>query len=84
MPASVLTAHVPLVKMDDRKRSGEDLAPPSKRQAVNGKSTSADSDMPWSADLEVSSVVVARHYILLIIQILFPVPFSSYMGSRDG
>lgn len=56
MPASVLTAHVPLVKMDDRKRSGEDLAPPSKRQAVNGKSTSADADMPWSADLEVSSL----------------------------
>jgi len=54
MPASVLTAHVSLVKMDDRKRSGEELVPPSKRQAVNGKSTSADADMPWSADLEVS------------------------------
>lgn len=53
MPASVLTAHVPLVKMDERKRSGEELAPPSKRQAVNGKTASADADMPWSADLEV-------------------------------
>ncbi|KAL2074920.1 hypothetical protein VTL71DRAFT_8700 [Oculimacula yallundae] len=38
--------------MEDRKRSaGEDLAPPTKRQAVNGK-TSADADMPWSTDLE--------------------------------
>ncbi|KAG4430362.1 hypothetical protein IFR05_014147 [Cadophora sp. M221] len=38
--------------MEDRKRSaGEDLAPPTKRQAVNGKA-SADADMPWSADLE--------------------------------
>lgn len=54
MPASVLTAHVPLVKMDDRKRSGEDLAPPSKRQAVNGKYAASDADMPWSGDLEVS------------------------------
>ncbi|KAH6681727.1 BRE1 E3 ubiquitin ligase-domain-containing protein [Halenospora varia] len=38
--------------MEDRKRSaGDDLAPPTKRQAVNGKA-SADSDMPWSSDLE--------------------------------
>ncbi|KAH9216485.1 BRE1 E3 ubiquitin ligase-domain-containing protein [Leptodontidium sp. 2 PMI_412] len=38
--------------MEDRKRSaGEDLAPPTKRQAVNGKA-SADADMPWSSDLE--------------------------------
>ncbi|KAG9234455.1 BRE1 E3 ubiquitin ligase-domain-containing protein [Amylocarpus encephaloides] len=38
--------------MEDRKRSaGDELAPPTKRQAVNGKS-SADSDMPWSSDLE--------------------------------
>jgi len=39
--------------MEDRKRSaGDDLAPPTKRQAVNGKA-SADSDMPWKDDLEV-------------------------------
>ena len=39
--------------MEDRKRSaGEDLAPPTKRQAVNCKA-SADADMPWSSDLEV-------------------------------
>ncbi|CZT49721.1 related to spindle pole body protein NUF1 [Rhynchosporium secalis] len=38
--------------MEDRKRSaGEDLAPPTKRQAVNGKA-SLDTDMPWSSDLE--------------------------------
>ncbi len=40
--------------MEDRKRpSGDDLAPPTKRQAVNGNKSSADSDMPWAADLEV-------------------------------
>jgi hypothetical protein len=61
MPASVVSVKVPFVKMDDRKRSGEELAPPSKRQAVNGKSASADADMPWSADLEVSS---GRHTTL--------------------
>ncbi|EPE35412.1 RING/U-box [Glarea lozoyensis ATCC 20868] len=38
--------------MEDRKRSaGDDLAPPNKRQATNGKA-SADADMPWSSDLE--------------------------------
>ncbi|EKD20503.1 uncharacterized protein L3040_004209 [Drepanopeziza brunnea f. sp. 'multigermtubi'] len=38
--------------MEDRKRSaGDDLAPPTKRQAVNGKA-SADADMPWAGDLE--------------------------------
>jgi len=38
--------------MEDRKRSaGDDLAPPTKRQAVNGKA-SADADMPWASDLE--------------------------------
>ena len=49
----------PPLKMEDRKRSAaqsvDDLAPPTKRQAVNGASkTSADSDMPWKDDLEVS------------------------------
>jgi len=45
--------------MEDRKRSAgqsaDDLAPPTKRQAVNGGSkASADADMPWKDDLEVS------------------------------
>ncbi|RFU26431.1 hypothetical protein B7463_g9914, partial [Scytalidium lignicola] len=43
--------------MEDRKRSAghgaDDLAPPTKRQAVNGSSkSSADNDMPWKDDLE--------------------------------
>ena len=47
------SSHPSFIKMEDRKRSaGDDLAPPTKRQAVNGKA-SADSDMPWAADLEV-------------------------------
>lgn len=43
------------VKMEDRKRAaaGDDLAPPTKRQAVNGSKASADADMPWAVDLEV-------------------------------
>ncbi|TVY37240.1 E3 ubiquitin-protein ligase [Lachnellula subtilissima] len=41
------------VKMEDRKRAaGDDLAPPTKRQAVNGSKASADADMPWASDLE--------------------------------
>lgn len=55
MPISTPLApsHPSFIKMEDRKRSaGEDLAPPTKRQAVNGKA-SADADMPWSSDLEV-------------------------------
>lgn len=56
MPISTLQqtpSHPSLVKMEDRKRSaGDDLAPPTKRQAVNGKA-SADTDMPWATDLEV-------------------------------
>ncbi|KAK0124646.1 E3 ubiquitin-protein ligase bre1, variant 2 [Cadophora gregata] len=54
MPISTPLApsHPSFIKMEDRKRSaGEDLAPPTKRQAVNGKA-SADADMPWAADLE--------------------------------
>ncbi len=48
-----------IIKMEDRKRpagqSVEDLAPPTKRQAVNGSTkASADADMPWKEDLEVS------------------------------
>lgn len=44
------------IKMEDRKRSAaqDDLAPPTKRQAVNGSRNSADSDLPWAKDLEVS------------------------------
>ncbi|PSS22448.1 hypothetical protein M430DRAFT_98742 [Amorphotheca resinae ATCC 22711] len=40
--------------MEDRKRSAaqDDLAPPTKRQAVNGSRNSADSDLPWAKDLE--------------------------------
>lgn len=44
------------IKMEDRKRSAaqDDFAPPTKRQAVNGSKSSADSDLPWAKDLEVS------------------------------
>ena len=44
------------IKMEDRKRSAaqDDFAPPTKRQAVNGSKGSADSDLPWAKDLEVS------------------------------
>jgi hypothetical protein len=59
-PPSLMTISTPLqpshpsfIKMEDRKRSaGDDLAPPTKRQAVNGKA-SADTDLPWASDLEV-------------------------------
>lgn len=44
--------------MDDRKRSAtqsvDDLAPPTKRQAVNGGSKSSADSLPWNEDLEVS------------------------------
>lgn len=44
--------------MEDRKRpaahSNDDMAPPTKRQAVNGTSKAhPDADMPWKDDLEV-------------------------------
>jgi E3 ubiquitin-protein ligase BRE1 len=57
--SSTVAPFSPPLKMEDRKRSAaqsvDDLAPPTKRQAVNGASkTSADSDMPWKDDLEVS------------------------------
>jgi hypothetical protein len=50
-----------IIKMEDRKRpagqSVDDLAPPTKRQAVNGGSkVSVDADMPWKEDLEVSLI----------------------------
>ncbi|CAL3964664.1 hypothetical protein PZA11_002381 [Diplocarpon coronariae] len=55
MPASISRQQSPSlikIKMEDRKRSaGDDLAPPTKRQAVNGKA-SVDADMPWASDLE--------------------------------
>src|SRR5277367_5967862 len=57
--SSTVAPFSPPLKMEDRKRSAaqsvDDLAPPTKRQAVNGASkTSADSDLPWKDDLEVS------------------------------
>lgn len=44
--------------MEDRKRpaaqSNDELAPPTKRQAMNGTSkANTDQDMPWKDDLEV-------------------------------
>jgi hypothetical protein len=50
-----------IIKMEDRKRAAgqsvDELAPPTKRQAMNGGSkVSVDADMPWKDDLEVSSV----------------------------
>lgn len=55
----VVTAAAPLLKMEDRKRSAghniDDIAPPTKRQAVNGSKASADADMPWKEFIEVSS-----------------------------
>ncbi|ELR03455.1 E3 ubiquitin-protein ligase bre1 [Pseudogymnoascus destructans] len=46
-----------IIKMEDRKRAAgqsvDDLAPPTKRQAMNGGSkVSVDADMPWKDDLE--------------------------------
>lgn len=46
-----------IIKMEDRKRpagqSVDELAPPTKRQAVNGGSkVSVDADMPWKDELE--------------------------------
>ncbi|KAI1006606.1 E3 ubiquitin-protein ligase [Podosphaera aphanis] len=39
--------------MDDRKRAaGDDLAPPTKRQAMVSKTSGHDADMPWASDLE--------------------------------
>lgn len=58
-------------KMEDRKRpaahGADDLAPPTKRQATNGSKASADSDLPWKDDLEVSvtrplSIAAQSHY----------------------
>ncbi|TVY60834.1 E3 ubiquitin-protein ligase BRE1 [Lachnellula suecica] len=53
-PVAIHSSHPAFnVKMEDRKRSaGDDLAPPTKRQAVNGSKASADADMPWASDLE--------------------------------
>ena len=48
------------IKMEDRKRPALDddgrLAPPAKRQVINGTSGTAhpDADMPWKDDVEVS------------------------------
>jgi len=69
-PPSLMTISTPLqpshpsfIKMEDRKRSaGDDLAPPTKRQAVNGKA-SADADLPWASDLEVCH---CRHRLMPI------------------
>lgn len=56
-----------LVKMEDRKRSAghsiEDIAPPTKRQAINGSSkASAESDMPWKDFIEVSSLATTERF----------------------
>jgi hypothetical protein len=53
------------IKMEDRKRSAaqDDFAPPTKRQAVNGSKTSADSDLPWAKDLEVSQCHTTSKHI---------------------
>ncbi|KAL3419393.1 BRE1 E3 ubiquitin ligase [Phlyctema vagabunda] len=59
MPVAASAASLPssFIKMEDRKRSAgqsaEDIAPPTKRQAINGGSkASLDADMPWKDDLE--------------------------------
>ena len=67
--SSTVAPFSPPLKMEERKRSAtqsvDDLAPPTKRQAVNGASkTSADSDMPWKDDLEVS-VTRPPHSLLI-------------------
>lgn len=59
----------PPLKMEERKRSAaqsvDDLAPPTKRQAVNGASkASADSDMPWKDDLEVSVTRPTQSFLI--------------------
>ena len=68
--------------MEDRKRSAgqsaDDLAPPTKRQAVNGSSrASADADMPWKDDLEVSDTRHPDTYCLHEIYLQFVFPLSS-------
>ncbi|KAI0377830.1 hypothetical protein F5Y04DRAFT_263352 [Hypomontagnella monticulosa] len=65
MPLSTSPTTAPLstrVKMEDRKRpaisSTDDIAPPSKRQAVNGSSKSKDdTDVKEEAWIEVSVIV---------------------------
>ena len=54
--AAPAASHPSFIKMEERKRSAaqDDLAPPPKRHAVNGSKNSADADMPWAKDLEVS------------------------------
>jgi hypothetical protein len=73
-----------IVKMEDRKRTAsqsvDELAPPTKRQAVNGASkASADSDMPWKDDLEVSVTRPPHH---LPISTAFPLILRELV-SRD-
>jgi hypothetical protein len=56
-------------KMEDRKRAAgqsvDELAPPTKRQAVNGGSkVSADADMPWKDDLEVSFIRRSSYLVI--------------------
>lgn len=76
-PVATPAASLPssFIKMEDRKRSAgqsaDDLAPPTKRQAINGGSkASIDADMPWKDDLEVS---VTRSFYTLAA----PIPFAS-------
>jgi hypothetical protein len=62
--------------MEDRKRSAaqDDFAPPTKRQAVNGSKTSADSDLPWAKDLEVSQCHTTSKHIPSFSPLLSRVP----------
>jgi len=68
--------------MEDRKRpagsSVDDLAPPTKRQAVNGSTkASADADMPWREDLEVSHTTPYQtQYATGSSLCLAPIPFK--------
>lgn len=63
-----------ITKMEDRKRpasqSNDELAPPSKRQAVNGTGKAhADQDMPWKDDLEVR--VTRPPFLFMVAKTLF-------------
>lgn len=73
--------------MEDRKRAaGDDLAPPTKRQAVNGKA-SADADMPWAGDLEVCSYRQSLDISLVLstsIHVLFLHQCHMYLRHRMG
>lgn len=61
--SSMLATTPALIKMEERKRSAQsvdELAPPSKRQAMNGSNKSSADDMPWKDDLEVRRYANAK------------------------